>query len=861
MPIGQASPSVASTASPGPQNPNQPAIPTAGGQPNYLTMFGVDETDKNLLIDTITNLRSGWMQDRMERIRLWMLSVMMEKGIQWVGWDQSTNTWFDALAEFRNNGLVEDGETVELERWMNNITLMFKQIFVGNLTRAVPRSVVRPANAEKPKDVQTAKAAQDVIEIFDRKNKVRRMMRTIYETLFTFGVYFRHTRPTLDGVENGYDIEDYFVDMQVQMPARMKCPICSTETPVSDLPQTDPGQLTPCPTCGTQMGQESYYGEGEGNRMSLAQGGQKKIPRAGVKQSIHTPLEIDLDPNAKEWSMSVLLSKDQEIAFGEALKLFPGFRDWIQAGADVETSPNAQWEKLMRTQQKSVTSGYASDLNQSRPTYSENWIQPAGYWTLNKPDFAQRMEEKFPEGVKVTMLGGCCVDIRPAIMRREWSSCRLYENYGPFCPSIAERVVPFNQRFNAAMQMLDDWTQRASTGLNVCDASRLDPQKVNKLPLVPAHITGIPIRVNGEPRPLAEAFMHFDLPLNPAVWNYPSMLLTFCQLIAGLPPQTSGGGTLPGVDTATGQEQMLGQATEALQPYWENVKDECADAAYNEIYWVKQLMQVGALRKVWRSEEARGAGYRNQTVSWDQMEGEIEVFSDEDQGLPTSPDELRQSFQLMFKELTSGNPAAQQWFAVPANADMVLNTMLPGSVSPVEAQITKTTVDLQILISQPSSWSIGPDGQSVEKLPVEPDKNFEEYDVAKACVRNFALEQSDLRFSNPLGWQRLNDYYDMLEDADAAVAAARAARQLKVTQAGAPPPPQPPQPPPEAMAAVMEILRKAVQEVDTLANISQQPPLPKGSSLTAQVTAAKEVVDSAIAAGKEMRLAMQGGGK
>lgn len=850
-------PQVAQQAAKGGQNPSmaQPAGP--GNGPN-AQQWGVTEEDLQTLQSIVSDLRGGWMQDRMERIRVWMLNVMMEKGIQWVGWDQSSQCWFDALAEFRSNGLEEDGESVELEKWMNNITLMFKQIFVGNLTRAIPHSVVRPENAEKPVDVQTAKASQDVLEILDRKNNVRSLTRGIYETLFTFGSYFRYTRPVVDGTENGYDLEAVFEDIEVQMPARMQCPRCGQSTAMSELPMPQPGMLPNCPGCSAPLGPESYHAAGEGNRLSIRKAGVQKVPRAGVRMTIHTPLEVDVDPNAKIWWQSPVLAFDREISYGEALQLFPNFRDRIQQGAAAETTPNADWEKLMRTQEKSVTSGYASDLQMRRPTYSQNWLQTAAFWEKNDAAFAQRMEAAFPDGCELDMVGGVVVDLRPACMRRNWSSGRLYEGYGPYCPSLAERIVPFNQRFNAAMQVIDEALQRTPTGLNVMDAARLDPQKVRQRTLVPGHVFEVPMRINGEQRPLAETFMHWDLPLNPQMLSYPTMLLTFCQLIAHMPPQVAGQGTQPGIETGMGQEQALGQANEALEPYWQNVKDECAEAAYNEIHWVKELMKVGALKKVWRVEETRGAGFRNQSVSWDKMEGDIEVFADEDQDLPTSPAELRNSFMLLFKELSAGNPAAKEFFEVPANVEMVLNTMLPGAVSPVEAQITKTQVDIQILLQQPAKLEANPDGSSRIKLPVEPDKNFEDFTTAKACVRNFAMENADLRFSDPDAWERLNMYLDQLEEMDAQVGAEQAQRQMMVNKAGMPPAPPEAGPPPEAMAAVQELLRKAVAAVDGLMAQGAVPAAQTGGTLTAQVSALSEVVDSAVSAGKELRLASQG---
>lgn len=841
IPISNSMAPGAQMASPSPENPQAAARPAQPGQPiDYFSTFGVTDEDKNKLVSIIADLRSNWMQDRMERIRVWMLNVMFEKGIQWVGWDQTANCWFDALAEMRNNGLVEDGESVELERWMNNITLMFKQIFVGNLTRAVPHSVVRPTNAEKPSDAQTAKASQDLIQILDRKNKVRKMIRTIYEYLYTFGCYFRYTRPVLDGAENGYE-EALFEDFEVEMPARMRCMRCGLETPIDKLQASE--SMPQCPGCQTAMGPESYYAAGEGNRLSLRQAGVTRIPRASVRQTIHSPLEIDVDPNVKEWWQSELLSFDREIGYGEALKLFPAFREQILPGASVATTPNADWEKLMRIQMKSVTSGYASDLGLSRPTYSETWVQPTAFYQRADMEFAQRMEQQFPEGLKVSFVGPVVVDIRPAAMRREWSSCRLYEAYGPYCPSIAERVVPFNQRFNATMQMLDDWMQRSSTGLNVAAAPMLDKEKIDKRPLVPGHVFMVPMRVAGNEVGLERVFAHYDLPMDAAAWNYPQMLLTFCQLIAGLPPQTAGQGTMPGVDTATGQEQMLGQATEALQPYWENVKDECAEAAWNAILCAKKLMQVGAMQKVWEVEETKGAGWRNQSVDWRSMQGEVEVFSDQDQGLPVSPDELRQTFLVMFKELSSQNPAAIEWFKVPANQDMVLSTMLPGSVSPVAAQITKTQMDIQTLVATPNQMVLDQQGNPVAQLPIHPDKNVEDFPTAKECLRMYMLEECDLRNTDPEAWERLNQYMEELEDLDAQMGAERAQRQMKVNQAGLPP--APPEDPGQ-QALVQELQSLATNMMTRLGQLAMLDPMQTKGTANAQVSAAKGVVDDTL---------------
>ena len=57
-----------------------------------------------------------------------------------------------------------------------------------------------------------------------------------------------------------------------------------------------------------------------------------------------------------------------------------------------------------------------------------------------------------------------------------------------------------------------------------------------------------------EPRPLEQVLVHYDLPINAALWGYPQMLMTFCELIIGIPRQMAGQGTQHDVDTLGGQQ-------------------------------------------------------------------------------------------------------------------------------------------------------------------------------------------------------------------------------------------------------------------------------------------------------------------
>jgi hypothetical protein len=821
------------------QNPSQ-----ASPEQNYFSTGSVNEEDQKTLVNIISEYRNSWAQDRLERIRQWMENLFYWRGIQVIRWDTATNCWYDALAWSRSQN-QDSGEDTDLERWINPLTLMFCNVFTGTMSRTMPKPIVRPRNANPDlADTVTAKASVEALRIIGRQNESRKLIRSVYEMLYLFGSYFRYTRPVIDGDMFGYDEMPEFSDLQISVGPHYTCPNCGTESPA-----TSPDGMT-CPSCGSFMGQESYYASGEGDRTSLQMNGVKKVPRAGVKWSLHGPLEIDVDPKSKgdrPLKMTPILAKDCEIDFGEACRMFPKMRDVLQPGAEVSTTANASIEKLSRLDAVSAMGGMTADNSLMNPTYSEVWMQPMSFYKTRDWAFAQRMEEAFPDGLKISMVGEIVVDIRKASLVKEWSHCALYANQGVYCNALANTAVSFNARFNRTMWILDDWASRAATGINVADAARLDTEKLSGKPVPAGTIVPLPMRINGEPRPMSETFAHFDLPLNEALWQYPGMLMTFCELIIGIPRQIAGQGTQDDVETFHGQQLQLSRAMTVLKPYFENVKDEDACASQNAIECLQVLMQTGAVKKIADVIESNGGAFQNKEVDWTEMQGNVNVFVDEDQDLPVSPEELRAAVQMMFQELSKGNPGAVAWFDVPANQDLALSTMLPGSVVPDEAQRLKTEADIQIIVEEGPKMKLNPDGSTGTELAAHPTK-AENFPVAKDITQRYILEHYELRIENPTAWIGLAQYYDELLDMEMAVAQEASGRQLKVQQAGQP---APPPPDPQMQGEMQQLIQAAQVAVAQLAKFAQVDPMLTGG-MKDQISAAKEIVDTTVDAGKLM---------
>jgi hypothetical protein len=258
-------------------------------------------------------------------------------------------------------------------------------------------------------------------------------------------------------------------------------------------------------------------------------------------------------------------------------------------------------------------------------------------------------------------------------------------------------------------------------------------------------------------------------------------------------------------------------------------------------------MKSGALKEIRDVVEAQGGAYQNNEVDWTKMQGSVNIIADEDQDLPVSPEELRTAIQTMFQELTKGNPAASEWFAVPANQDLALSTMVPGSVCPDEAQRLKTEADIQSIVDQGPQVKMNPDGSQGTELAAHPVKT-ENFPVAKQIVQRYMLEHFELRIENPQAWVGLGQYFDELSDGDQAVASENAKRQTAVTMAGKPPAPPPD---PQIAGEMQQLIAAAQVAIQRLTAIAQIDPMLTGGAKD-QVAAAKEVVDSTVDAAKLM---------
>ena len=820
--------------------PDNPQMETAQQQEQKLQF---PEGYEAKLVETITTYRTGWAPDRLLRIPGWMRNVLMFRGSQLIEYDPASNSYVDVLAYNRQNGKASAEDTY-LEKYSNNITQMLKGGFSAVIAGEVPSVIVKPENAEILANVTTAKASQEAISIIERMNGADHMLLQESNNLYLFGVYFKHTRPVLDGDWAGWDYEDVFGTVTVQKPDRYHCFQCGTDSPTS---QFAGGQARTCPKCGTALGEESFYPSESSEQ--IARTGQKRVPRAMVKWSVHGPMEIDVDPMAQSLDETPILSFDREIDIGALRLTYPTIFKQITDGAELGTTPNASYERLRRNEVTSMGWGYTSDSQNQKPTLSMNWLQPSAYGRIADEQFSLWMQKNFPDGAKVTLIGTVVADVRKANLTKEWTACKLHQNVGMYPESIADLVVPFNIRLNDVMDQIDDWIQRCAAGMTIYDSTKIDRREMAGRTMSPGVLNGIQTKGAGVDKPLTDAIMQFKFELDPQVFQYPPMLIQMAETISGVTPQTFGAGTQEGVETAGGQKQQLNTALGRLDVFWKEVKHEHSMAAQNALECLQKLMQAGAVGELWDVIQANGSEFRNNYVNWQKMQGHIKVYQDVDQNLPQTPDQIRATLSNFVKMAGEGNSLASEMLGCVPNQEMAVSILgPPGAVLPQAAQRSRTLQAINTLMENDYIAVQDPQtGQQVNQLPVMPEQEVEDFRTLRDTMRLYWQENGDYAKSNPGGWERTKAYYKAAVAMEAQEAGEEARRQQQVRAAGMPPPPQPD---PQEQQVLQLLTADGAQAVQRLQELSEMPPQPPGVNITPQVTASYDIAKAALDAQK-----------
>jgi len=259
---------------------------------------------------------------------------------------------------------------------------------------------------------------------------------------------------------------------------------------------------------------------------------------------------------------------------------------------------------------------------------------------------------------------------------------------------------------------------------------------------------------------LEDAIVQIRAEIDSNIYHYQQQLVFTAQLISGTPPQIFGGGGDPHIETASGQQQQLSTALGKLGLFWDNVREEHAQAAEVAVHSAAQNMTDDLVSVI----TDQSGQYRNQYVRLDEMEGDVHAYPETDQGFPMTFAEIKAFWEKLIEFGAGGkNPYVNAILDDPANQEQIATwTGVPGLVVPGRDMRNKVLRVLDVLVQQqPVKQEMN--GQVIELPSIQPDKELDDLDVIQKTVRQWAQKNFDKQDENPAGFRNVVLYYKMAD--------------------------------------------------------------------------------------------------
>ena len=311
-------------------------------------------------------------------------------------------------------------------------------------------------------------------------------------------------------------------------------------------------------------------------------------------------------------------------------------------------------------------------------------------------------------------------------------------------------------------------------------------------------------------------------------FQYLDKLAFNAQMFAGIPPQVYGGAGDPSIATFGGQQQQLNSALGKLNIYWENLKEEHAQADELAVNCAKDNLTADMRQVVLE----RGSAFRNDYIRLDDLQGDVHAYADTDQGLPVTAAELRQRWMDLMQAAAS-NPVAQAIFDDPTNQEQAATALgVPSMVVPGSAMRSKVLQVIDKLLQAEAVPVVSPlTGMPTGAVrpTILPDKSIDDFTVLKQVVRQYCQENSDIPDNNPAGWQNLLAYFTAAVAMETQWLAEQSAAQKVIAGAGSSSGPNVP------AAEIDDVAR-------TVGGIMHLSPSATGGTVTGQVAAANALI-------------------
>jgi hypothetical protein len=729
----------------------------------------LSDSEKRELIELVRRYKQSWFLRRRMTVKRLLKAYEFFKGNHFISFDPESFQWFDAL-EAAFSGEDSQNQDLNLYRFATNFYQMLGFAFVAALSAQVPKTRFLPENAEREEDIATAKAASRVQEIIERQNHIKSLHKQGLLFLWMAGSYFRHTRYIVDSDLAGTHKEPVVeVKHVTALPARFICTNCGV--PMTRRPD-DPMTRSPeCRSCGNPLDDNDFYPEEKIEVPVLTE--HKEVPNGMVSMTLYSALMVDAAPYAKNLRETPILNVDEEVDIASLRASYPKHWEALRTALGPMLS-EAQNERMARQMVYSESGGRSNFIQDLMPTLSRTWIQSWAFNYIENQEAARKLKKIFPKGCLLVNVGDLFLEAREARLTDEWTwAGTIQETFGLFPPAVGDAAIPLQERINDVANITHEYMDRLAAGMVLYNSNLIDGEALNAKPMLPGILNPVKMKQTASAmgNRLEDAIVQVKAEIDANIYSYADKLVFTAQLISGTPPQIFGGAGNPHIETMGGQQQQLSTAMGKLSLFWDNVRDEHAQAAEVAVKSAQENMTED-----WISVSTDESGqYRNDYVRLDEMEGSIHAYPETDQSFPMTWQEIKGFWDKLIEFGASGkNPYINAIMDEPSNQEQIATwTGVPGLVVPGRDMRNKVLRTIDLLMQQKAIRTQVPAAEgghapggsdvirAIELPSIQPDKELDDMDVIAKTVRQWAQKNFDKKDENPEGFRNVVLYYKL----------------------------------------------------------------------------------------------------
>ena len=563
-----------------------------------------------------------------------------------LAYDSETGEFFDPIQE-----LVEEGDVDEDDlpaHYTDPFYLAYGLDACAILGTVPFKTKFWPGDPDDPKDQTAARRSADLVAWFRKQNDDTslRFMQAYFE--YNDGGFALLTRYRPDAQKYGVRYETLLEQRTLELfPASAQCAFCGMTTRAGEELETPDGACAACGSIETAEGRCAECGEefdggcsscGKALPMDAwkppVQGefpvpaGTVEVPNAGIVYEAFGWLECRRPVNAERIEQCPWIQVSLEVDRALAIAAFQDKETEIRSSS--YPASGALREERFARESTSSESGTQSE-REHQVTYRRVWIRPEKFFDIEKRELRDAIRKKFRTGGLFVFVNDVLVRAKEENLLDYWQIATAYPGLGHAKPAIGTPVLhlqrPHNELFNIRIDGL-----KAQLPAIVANPAVINVDAMNKTrPKGFAWYAAEPLDSG---TPLSQAFAATPTP------NLPNDLFRLQDLLPGQRaqhasgiPAVAWGGQMGGAgETFAGyslmREQGLARMRIPLGPM--KLANEGAD-----------LQGVKLFRRyhqddVMLPKDGPAGTTQNDRISLDELDGEIQVRSDQDIAIPAT---------------------------------------------------------------------------------------------------------------------------------------------------------------------------------------------------------------------------------